>query len=306
MEKITNVFTKVWKGYRNWLGDKVWYKNWKAWLSIALVLAIAAPSDDVKEVESEATEPEIETVSTVESKDEKDPIEVNVEVTSIIEEDKEVFIEGETNLPDHAELMITVTGVEYTGQTKTIVKNGAFKTEAFTKKGSKLPQGEYDLSISLSIPTIQDEKFVQVAGDDYEYLTGNLMKESELGKSMSYSTTFEIQESEDDKVKEEVIDNAVEEASREQKNALKTAENYLDYTGFSEKGLREQLEFEEYPTDAIDYAISNVLVDYNEEALETAQNYLDFSSFSDAGLKEQLLFEGFTEEQAQYAIDNLD
>lgn len=96
------------------------------------------------------------------------------------------------------------------------------------------------------------------------------------------------------------------EVPREHENALSTAENYINMMGFSQQGLREQLEFEGYPTEAINYAIENIEVDYNEEALETALNYQETMPMSDEGLKEQLIFEGFTEEQAQYAIDNLD
>lgn len=306
MEKIKNVINRLWNSYRSWLGDKIWYKNWKVWLSIFVVMAIVGTSEDVEEPKSEAAEPKVEIIAETERQDEKDLFEIDIKVTSIIEEDEKVYVEGETNLPDYAEIMIIVTAEEYTGQTKTIVKNGAFKTEGFTNKGSKLPQGEYDLSISLGIPSTQDDKFIKVVGNDYEYLTGDLIKESESGKSVSYSTTFEIQGSEDDEVEGEVVEEEIIEVTREQKNALRTAEDYLGYSGFSEKGLRSQLEYEEYPADAIDYAIENVVVDYNEEALETAHDYLDYSSFSDAGLKEQLLFEGFTEEQAQYAIDNLD
>lgn len=92
---------------------------------------------------------------------------------------------------------------------------------------------------------------------------------------------------------------------REYKNALKSAENYLDFSGFSESGLRKQLEFEKFPPDAIDYALSNVKVDWNEEALDSAKSYDDFGSFSDDGLINQLLFEGFTQEQAEYAVNNL-
>lgn len=95
------------------------------------------------------------------------------------------------------------------------------------------------------------------------------------------------------------------DATREQRNALRSAENYLSFAGFSEPGLRDQLEFEGFPQDAIDYAIANVEVDWNKEALDSAKNYDSFASMSDTGLYDQLIFEGFTPEQAQYAIDNL-
>lgn len=99
--------------------------------------------------------------------------------------------------------------------------------------------------------------------------------------------------------------------SREYRNALKSAQNYIDMMHFSEKGLYEQLTSEygeQYPADAAQYAIENVKVDWNEEALEAAQSYLEIMPMSDAELFEQLTSEygeQFTEEQAQYAIDNL-
>lgn len=96
-----------------------------------------------------------------------------------------------------------------------------------------------------------------------------------------------------------------ENVPREHKNALSKAENYLSWAGMSEEGLRKQLAFEEFPSDAIDYALANVKVDYNEQALVKAKSYDNWASMSDSQLYDQLKFEGFTDEQAQYALDNL-
>ncbi|MET2118514.1 Ltp family lipoprotein, partial [Enterococcus faecium] len=106
---------------------------------------------------------------------------------------------------------------------------------------------------------------------------------------------------------ETTIEEVTQEESvpREYRNALSKAESYLGWAGMSEQGLREQLEFEEYPSDAIDYALANVDVDYNEQALAKAESYDDWASMSDSQLYDQLIFEGFTDEQAQYALDNL-
>lgn len=94
--------------------------------------------------------------------------------------------------------------------------------------------------------------------------------------------------------------------SREFRNALATANSYISSMGFSEPGLRDQLAYEEYPEDAINYAMENVLVDYNEMALEVANSYQRSVPMSDSGLREQLTYEGFTEEQIEYAMANLD
>lgn len=96
------------------------------------------------------------------------------------------------------------------------------------------------------------------------------------------------------------------EVSRESNNALKSAEQYLRFMSFSKQGLYDQLLYEKYPEDAAQYAVDNVVTDWNENALNSANQYLDFMAFSTSGLYDQLIYEGYTDEQAQYAIDNLD
>ncbi len=93
--------------------------------------------------------------------------------------------------------------------------------------------------------------------------------------------------------------------SREFRNALKKAESYLSHSSFSKAGLYHQLLYEGFPEDAAQYAVDNVITDWNVNALNKAISYLSHSAFSDQGLYHQLIYEGFTEEQAQYAIDNL-
>lgn len=102
------------------------------------------------------------------------------------------------------------------------------------------------------------------------------------------------------------------EVSREYKNALKMAENYIQTIPFSKQGLYEQLTSEhgsKFPEDAAQYAIDNLKVDYKEQALKSAKNYMKTIPMSDDELYEQLTSdhgEKFTPEEAQYAIDNLD
>lgn len=95
---------------------------------------------------------------------------------------------------------------------------------------------------------------------------------------------------------------AKEIADKENANAINTAKQYLDYSGFSRQGVIKQLEFEGYPTESATYAADNCGANWNEECAETAQNYLDYSSFSRDGLYQQLEFEGFTDEQINYGL----
>ena len=89
-----------------------------------------------------------------------------------------------------------------------------------------------------------------------------------------------------------------------QEQAVEEAQSYLDYSGFSEQGLLEQLTsqygagFEK--ADA-QFAIDYLKPDWNAEAAESAASYLESGSFSRSGLLEQLTSEygaGFTRSQA--------
>jgi hypothetical protein len=87
-----------------------------------------------------------------------------------------------------------------------------------------------------------------------------------------------------------------------QKNARKSAENYLDFSAFSRTGLIKQLEFEKYSTEDATYGVDAVNADWNEQAAKSAKNYLDTMAFSRSGLIDQLEFEGFTPAQAEYGV----
>ena len=87
-----------------------------------------------------------------------------------------------------------------------------------------------------------------------------------------------------------------------QKNAVSSAEDYLDFSAFSRQGLIGQLEYEGYTTDEATFAVDYVAPDWNEQAAKSAQSYLEFSSFSRQGLIDQLLYEGFTPDEANYGV----
>lgn len=90
--------------------------------------------------------------------------------------------------------------------------------------------------------------------------------------------------------------------SLEYTNALKSAKSYIEYSGFSRRGLIEQLIYEGYSDSAASYAADHCGADWNQEAIESAAAYLNYSSFSRNGLIEQLEYEGFTNSQAIYGV----
>lgn len=111
----------------------------------------------------------------------------------------------------------------------------------------------------------------------------------------------------------ETEESSVEEQSQEnievyvpttgEKNALRSAKNYLNVMPFSYNGLVKQLEYEKYSHDDAVYAAENCGADWNEQAAKSAKNYLEIMSFSKDGLIEQLEYDGFTHEQAVYGAE---
>ena len=97
-----------------------------------------------------------------------------------------------------------------------------------------------------------------------------------------------------------------------QDSAVRSAQSYLEFKGFSRAGLIGQLT-SEYgegfaPEDAefaVAYLEQSGQVDWNQEAVQAAQSYLDFKGFSHDGLYDQLTSEygeQFTADQANFAL----
>ena len=97
-----------------------------------------------------------------------------------------------------------------------------------------------------------------------------------------------------------------------QRNAIRQAKSYLDYSSFSRIGLIEQLSSEygsrfsaEDATFAIEYLEDKNEVDWNEQAIKQAESYIESSPFSRQGLIDQLSSEygsQFTLEESENAV----
>lgn len=90
-----------------------------------------------------------------------------------------------------------------------------------------------------------------------------------------------------------------------QKNAIKKAKSYLDYSGFSRDGLVDQLEYEQFSHEDAVYGADNAGGNWMEEAAQKAQSYMEYSAFSRGSLIEQLKYEKFTQEQAEYGANSV-
>lgn len=91
-----------------------------------------------------------------------------------------------------------------------------------------------------------------------------------------------------------------------QRNAVRSAEQYLSISGFSRRGLIDQLSSdagEGYSVSDATAAVDSLSVDWNENAARSARQYLSISGFSCKGLIQQLSASAgdkYTVEQATY------
>jgi hypothetical protein len=140
---------------------------------------------------------------------------------------------------------------------------------------------------------------------------GNNDKKSVAGPGEVVEVQEQVLKESEEEVAEEPVEapNTTETSSGEtdsatlgEKNAAKSASNYLDIMPFSYSGLVKQLEFEGYTQEEAVYGVDKCDADWNEQAAKSASNYLDIMPFSRTELISQLEFEGFTRQQAEYGV----
>lgn len=94
-----------------------------------------------------------------------------------------------------------------------------------------------------------------------------------------------------------------------QKNAVRSAKQYLSMTGFSRDGLIAQLSSEfgdGYEVADATAAVDSLDVDWNENAARSAEQYLSMTGFSCNGLVEQLSSDAgdkYTQSQARHGAE---
>lgn len=113
------------------------------------------------------------------------------------------------------------------------------------------------------------------------------------------------------KEKADAAEAARKNAPVEYKSALNKAESYANGMNMSKKGVYDQLVSkygEQFSAEAAQYAIDNVVADWNANALAKAKSYQDDMSMSPAAIHDQLTSsygEQFTQAEADYAIQHL-
>lgn len=97
-----------------------------------------------------------------------------------------------------------------------------------------------------------------------------------------------------------------------QKNAVRSAKQYLSFQGFSRKGLIRQLSSsygDNYNVTDATIAVDSLNIDWRKQAMRSAKNYLSIQGFSCQGLIRQLSSDagdGYTQSQASYGARQTD
>ena len=100
--------------------------------------------------------------------------------------------------------------------------------------------------------------------------------------------------------------NAAQNLTGPQKNAVRAAQSYLSISAFSRDGLIEQLSSQAgngFNINDATKAVESLNVDWNQEAVKSAKQYLKMMGFSCSGLIEQLSSRAgakFTQKQATF------
>lgn len=162
---------------------KVFWLMFIGGLVLLIVGIIIIPSEETDEPK-EAAEEQVEEKS--------DEIDVKIGLKEIVKDGKVIF-EGTTNLPDEAELLVTLSNEDgYRAQAKMSVENGKFTTEQFSNQGDQLESGTYTVDVSMGIVSTQSEAVQKVIGEESEHLTGDLVEYGEFGKSVNYTKALDI------------------------------------------------------------------------------------------------------------------
>ncbi|MGO2880899.1 MULTISPECIES: hypothetical protein [Halomonas] len=125
------------------------------------------------------------------------PLEVAISTSVALRPDRRLMVEGETNLPDQAQVQVIVerevSRVRWRARAR--VSDGGFIAGPFGS-GSGLPDGGYIVQVQLSEASVQPQTVQAVIGNRGENLAGELVSQSRhgLGQVATYSRRFLVGE----------------------------------------------------------------------------------------------------------------
>lgn len=115
-------------------------------------------------------------------------IEVRMTGTATLDDNRQLSVEGETNLPNGTELGLTVTNNVFSQHyfVTPVVKNNIFYASGIGHKEG-LSIGNYIVEITTPLASLQPKVVQSIIGKNGQFMTGKLVKVDEFGdKSFAY------------------------------------------------------------------------------------------------------------------------
>lgn len=119
---------------------------------------------------------------------------VQLIITPTVLPNKTIQVSGETNLFDGGVLMLTLndsTGITYSG--KAIIDNGRFVFPVCSDHGKGFAPGIINGTVTLPLPSTQPKKFTELAGIEYEKLTGDFIIRNGIGPTGMYQFSLSVE-----------------------------------------------------------------------------------------------------------------
>uniref|UniRef100_UPI0026204172 Ltp family lipoprotein n=1 Tax=uncultured Psychrobacter sp. TaxID=259303 RepID=UPI0026204172 len=103
----------------------------------------------------------------------------------------------------------------------------------------------------------------------------------------------------------EFIPKNLADLTNPQKNAVRSAKDWIEYSAYSRKNLIETLsQSDGYTIDDATAAVDGLNIDWNEQALRSAKDWLEYSGYSRKNLIETFSqSDGYSQSQATYAAE---
>lgn len=149
---------------------------------LSLSLIVAACSDGGGNSEQSNSQAQISSVKSMSG-------DARLDAEATKTDDGRIVVTGNTNLPDSTELLVSISNeaAGFTAQDESIVSNGKFSAGPFGPKfGLKI--GDYVVEVIMPATSVQPKSVKLIVGNEGQYLTGPLVKDSSLGgKTVKYS-----------------------------------------------------------------------------------------------------------------------
>lgn len=159
-----------------------------------------------------------------------------------------VHLDGETNLPDGTEVMVSVQRGPVMGGDKETVMGGHFAEDVLPKGGAPIPPGIYEVEVSTPFGDFQPPEVKAQLGSNYEALRGSLLSKSNGGRIVDYNSKFHVGGSMDGKADEQA-----------RADALQRAKDFAERSCRSNPDTVERLTGTAMTADARERSITNCL-----------------------------------------------